>query len=210
MSIKLNTTDVSLDGYAKAYYHNGLIWLAGIPSEYRRVNGFGFSNNCYFEIDGFKLSGSDTIRFTFKPKGASNVFGSYTSASAENNYSLYVSSTSTAKYMRYNGGTYASGFTSSELNKQYSVVITPTGTSGLPRNGEWTQIGFTCSTDMCIGTTSPDATSSKYNGDMIGDFVVDGRFRGVPCKRLSDNSLGYFDLHSRTFYLPTVGSPTEI
>lgn len=210
MGIKLNTTDVSIPGYAKVFHNNSLIWLADLPPTYTRVDGFGFNNNCYFEIDDFKLTGGDTVRFTFKPGGTSNVFGSYTSSSADNNYSLYISTTTSAKYMRYNGGTYASGIASSEMNTEYDVVVTPTGTSGLPRNGEWTRSDFTCSIDMCIGTTSPNASSSKYVGDLLGNFVVDGRFCGVPCKRVSDNVAGYFDLYSRTFYLPSVGTPTVI
>lgn len=211
MPIKLNTTDVSIPGYAKAYFNGNLMWLADLPPAYLRVEGFSFNNNCYFTITGLKLTGADTIRFTFKPKSGSNVFGSYTTTSAQNNYSLFISTASTtSKYMRYNGGTYASGFTSGELNVQRDVVITPTGSSGLPRNGTWTQADFVCDIDMNIGTTSPDATSAKFIGDMIGNFVVDGKFCGVPCKRISDNTLGYFDLYTRTFFTPAVGTPTVV
>lgn len=210
MGIKLNGSDVSIPLYTKVCLNEKVIWLADLPDEYVRVDGFRFNNNCYFEIDDFKLTGGDTVRFTFKPSATSNVFGSYTSSSADNNYSLYVSTTTSAKYMRYNGRTYASGIASSEMNTEYDVVVTPTGTRGLPRNDTWTRSDFICSLDMCIATTSPNASSSKYVGELLGNFVVDGRFCGVPCKRVSDNVLGYFDLYTRSFYEPAEGTPTAI
>lgn len=210
MGIKLNGSDVSIPLCLRAYLNDELIWVADLPDEYVRVDGFSFNNNCYFEIDDFKLTGDDTVRFTFKPGGTCNVFGCYASQSADNNYSLYISTTTSSKYMRYNGGTYASGIAPSELNAEYDVVVSPSGTSGLPRNDAWSRSEFTCSIDMCIGTTSPTATSSKYVGELLGNFIVDGRFYGVPCKRVSDNVLGYFDLYTRNFYVPAEGTPTVV
>ena len=181
-----------------------------LPSEYRRVKGLKFNNNCYFQIEDFRLTGADTVRFSLVVRGACNVFGSYTTAQATDNYSLYTSNSSTAKYMRYNGGAYASGILTAEYGTQYDVEITPTGSSGLPRNDTWSEQEFECSTDMCIGTTSPSATSSKLVGDLIGVFEVVDRFYGIPCERLEDNVLGYYDYYSSTFYEPTVGTPVSM
>ena len=74
----------------------------------------------------------------------------------------------------------------------------------------WTEKTFESTGDLCIGTTSPTATSSKMVGDIIGNVVVDGRLKLIPCERLSDNELGYYDAVSGTFYEPTGGTPISL
>ena len=204
--------------YGKCTVSNGKIYMlkgrmmkadTELPEEYKRVIGFSFNNNCYFTIP-HNLAGFNTVRFTMKPNGTCNVFGSYTTAQASNNYSLYLSSTSSGKYLRYNGGTYASGFSVSDFGVEYNVEITPTGSTGLPRNDTWTEQEFWCSTDMYIGTTSPSSTSSKFNGDLIGAFEVENSVYLIPCERIADGVLGYFDILNYEFYEPTVGTPTSL
>lgn len=204
--------------YGKCAVSNGEIFInvgkmtkadTELPEEYKRVIGFTFSNNCYFTIP-YNLAGFKTVRFTMKPNGACNVFGSYTTAQASNNYSLYLTSTTSGKYLRYNGGTYASGFSASDFGVEYNVEITPTGSTGLPRNDTWTEQTFECETDMYIGTTSPSSTSSKFNGDLIGVFEVEGSAYLIPCERIADGVLGYFDAYNYEFYEPTVGTPTSL
>lgn len=192
-----------------------IIWAkirigSALPPDYKRVRGLRFNNNSFYTITDFYLTGADTVRFTMSVNGACNVFGSYTNSSATTNYSLYASNSTIAKYMRYNGGTYLSGIVTSEYGTVFNVVITPTGSHGLPRNDTWASKTFECETDMFIGTTSASATSASFIGDFYGNFVVDGRFNGIPCKRLSDGVLGYYDTYSKTFYAPTDGSPQAI
>lgn len=172
-----------------------------LPAEYKRLIGFTFNNNAYFEITGFKLRGSDTLRFSFKATGnnACNVLGAYDGASEQSNYSLYVGSASNAKYLRYNGGTYSSRIV---FDEQYNVVLTPTGSSGMLADSQWTEQEFESAVNLCIGTTSPSATSSKMVGDIPGEIVVDGRLKLIPSERISDNALGYYDTYSETFYEP--------
>lgn len=204
--------------YGKCTVSNGKIHMlkgrmmkadTELPEEYKRVIGFTFNDNCYFTIP-YNLAGFDTVRFTMCPRAACNVFGSFTNTSASNNYSLYIGTSSSAKYLRYNGGAYSSGITTSELGVNYDVVITPEGSSGLPRNGTWTEQQFYCETDMYIGTTSPSSSLSKFVGDIIGNFVVDYSLELVPCERIADGVLGYFDLVNYEFYEPTVGTPTSL
>ena len=179
-------------------------WAGGwLPSAYKKLVGFTYNNNAYFDIEGFKRRGSDTLRFSFKCTMASpacNVLGAYDGSSAQSNYSLYLGASSSAKYMRYNGGTYRSD---ADSDTRYDVVITPTGVTGLKADSTWTEKTFESDCDLCIGTTSPSATSSKMVGDIIGSIVVDGRLNLIPCKRVSDNTLGYYDTHSKTFFEPT-------
>lgn len=191
-----------------------LIWRhatgGGLPDGYTEVNGISFNSDCYFVITDLKLQGSDTVKFSLVPNLACNVFGCYTTSDADNNYSLYVSTANNAKYLRYDGSTYKSKFASGDLGQRYDITITPTGSHGMPegQDDEWEEAEFTASTDMCIGTTATNASSAKLKGSLIGAFVVEGKFKGIPCKRDSDNTLGYYDMISKTFFEPAVGTPT--
>ncbi len=178
-----------------------------VPSTYREIVGITFNNDAYYEVVGFKMRGSDTLRFSFKctmSAPACNVLGAYDGSSAQSNYSLYLGDTSSAKYMRYNGGTYRSD---AEQDVQYDVVISPTGVTGLKAESTWTEKAFESSGNLCIGTTSTTATSSKMVGDIIGRIKVDGRLELVPCVRMSDGAIGYYETHSGTFY-ENVGTGT--
>ena len=183
-----------------------------LPEGYTEVVGLSFNSDCYFVITDLKLKGSDTVRFSMIPRIACNVFGCYMTSDADNNYSLYVSTANNAKYLRYDGSTYKSKFASGDLGQRYDISITPTGSYGFPEGQDdtWTEATFEASTDMCIGTTATNASSAKFKGDLIGNFVVDGRFNGIPCKRDSDDALGYYDLVSGTFYEPASGTPTVV
>ena len=179
-----------------------------IPATYKKLKGLTYNNNAFYEITDFKMNGDDTLRFSFKctmSSPACNVLGAYDGSSASTNYSLYLGASSSAKYLRYDGSTYRSD---ADQDVQYDVVITPTGVTGLKADSTWTEKTFTSTNNLCIGTTSPSATSSKMVGDIPGRIVVDGRLELVPVERVSDHKLGYFDLYSRTFYEPT-GSGIE-
>lgn len=184
----------------------------GLPDGYTQVDGFSFNSDCYFIITGLKLKGSDTVRFNMVPRAACNVFGCYTNTTADNNYSLYISTATSSKYLRYNGGTYKSRFATDTYGEQFDIVITPTGSHGMPEGQDdtWSEVDFTASTDMCIGTTAVTAGSAKFKGDLIGTFTVLGRFIGVPCKRNADDVLGYYDTVTGTFFEPAAGTPTVV
>lgn len=174
-----------------------------LPAGYKRLLGLTYNNNVYYGITNFKMRGSDTLRFSFKctmSSPACNVLGAYDGSSAQTNMSLYLGAAASAKYLRYNGSTYNS---QADQNEQYDVVITPTGSTGMKTDSTWTEKTFESDGDLCIGTTSPTATSSKMVGDIIGNIQVDGRLKLVPCERMSDNVLGYYDLVGETFYEPT-------
>lgn len=190
-------------------------WMAGsgggeLPSGYRRVKGFTFGASTYYLITGFKLRGSDTVRLSFSATKNCNVFGCYTTNDATDNYSLYISTASGAKYLRYDGATYNSQIPSARLGERLDVVIAPTGTTGMPNDSTITPATFTASVDLCVGVTSPSATSSKLDGNIWGNFVVDGRLKLIPCERVSDGVLGYYDTHTKTFYEPTGSAPASL
>lgn len=181
---------------------------AGLPDDYRRIKGMVLNGNTYFVVPDLYLTGYDTVSFSIAPTAACNVFGCYTTTSAQDNYSLYVSTTSNAKYLRYNGGTYKSYWSNAALGQRYDITIGPEGSYGMPsgQDDEWETVEFEASVEMCIGTTATNATSSKFKGTFYGDFVVDGMFGGIPCERIADGTIGYFDTVGWQFIEP-IGDP---
>ena len=176
-----------------------------LPSGYKRVLGFKCNNNAMWEITGFNLKGSDTVRISFSVEAACNVWGCYQGTDATDNYDLYASVSSGAKYLRYGNGTYLSYWSPDDLGQRFDTVITPTGTSGMPQDSDWTPKTFTSANDLLIGSTTIGGTSSKLKGNIYGNFEVDGRLKLIPCERVSDNVLGYYDTYSETFFAPYEG-----
>lgn len=208
--IKLGTTKIdSLPGISKVMLGNDIVWQKAQPNPYRVIEGINFDGNVYYKIPGFHLQGSDTLKFSFNVTGNCNIIGCYTSSSAQDNYSLYVSTSSSAKYLRYNGGTYNSR---TYTGRKVDVTITPTGSSGLRSNSTWSAKTFTSAADLCIGTTSDDAsvTSAKLTGTVYGNVEIVGRETFVPVVRIADGAIGYLGSVSGTFYANQgSGTPAE-
>ncbi|MBQ5864173.1 MAG: hypothetical protein IIW66_02115 [Bacteroidales bacterium] len=175
-----------------------------LPQGYARLSGIVMNDDTYYTIEGFRLRGSDTLKVSFTANNACNVVGCYTTANAQDNYSIFASTTSGAKYLRYNGGTYLSAITTGQ---RYDITITPTGATGFGSASKWTEANFETSVDMLIGSTSIEATSSKMTGTIHSTIEVVGRAKFIPCKRVSDGVIGYYDTYSEVFYAPTVGVP---
>ena len=178
-----------------------------LPTGYKRVQGFSVNDDCYWRLTDFKLNGSDTLRLAFSVTAACNVIGAYSGNASGNNLSLYVAISGTGKYLRYKDGAYNSVI---DTNTRYDVVITPTGSVGMKTDSTWDELSFTTTTDFCIGTTSTNTSSAKLKGSLFGNITVDGRLDLVPCERISDGVLGYYDLVGEAFYAPTSGTPTSL
>lgn len=181
-----------------------LIWLHAdkLPSAYKRVIGFSCNNNAVWQITDFKLRGSDTLRFSVSITASGNIIGAYTGSASGDNYSMYSQTNSSGNYLRYKDGAYPSYL---DANERYDIVITPTGTNGMKVDSTWTEEEFITPTDMMVGATTTSGTSAKMKGNLYGDIIVDGRLHLVPCERVADHVLGYFDLFGRTFYEPYTG-----
>lgn len=180
-----------------------------LPAAYRRVAGYVCDNNVLWQITDFHLRGSDTVKISFSVTAACNVFGCYQGTSATDNYDLYASVSEGSKYFRYGSGTYLSYFSAENLNKRFDLTVTPTGTKGMPEDSTWTSATFESANDFIIGSTSLTGSSAKLKGNLYGNVEVVGRAKFIPCERLSDNQLGYYEVYSDTFYAPT-GTPTEL
>lgn len=204
-----------LNAVAKAIHsltQTGALKMADVelPTGYKRVKGFSMNDNCYWKFTDFKLNGSDTLRFSFSCTASCNVIGAYSGSASGNNYSLYTAAGG-GNYLRYKGGAYNSGI---DADTRYDVVITPTGATGMKTDSTWTALEFTTSTDFCVGTTSTSTSSAKMKGSFFGDIIVENasgeRLHLIPCERVSDNELGYYDTVGDTFYAPTSGTPTSL
>lgn len=180
-----------------------------LPAGYKRVLGYECNNDVLWQITGFKLMGSDTVRISFSVNAACNVFGCYQGTDAKDNYDLYVSVSSGSKYLRYADGTYLSYWSPSDMGQRFNVVFSPTGTSGMPQDSTWKEKSFTSENDLLIGSTTLTGTSSKLKGNLYGNIIVEGRLKLIPCERVSDGVLGYYDMSSKTFFEPT-GTPTSL
>lgn len=179
-----------------------------LPDGYRKVKSLTFNNNAHYEITDFYLKGSDTIKFACSITGACNVIGTYAGSNMAN-YDLYAS-TSNVNFLRYYMSTYNSKLLP---NKRYDIELTPTGSHGMEIDSVWEEVEFVCEGRVFyIGNTMPSGTSAKMKGTFYGDVIVEDdeglRFKGVPCVRESDNTVGYYDLVSKTFYEPTGENPT--
>ena len=191
--------------------NNGVIRLHDdeLPDGYRRVLSMSMNNDCYYVVPDLHLTGADTLRFSFSIEGACNVIGSYSGSTSGANYSLY-SGTENHRYLRYYSGTYSSKAIKS---KRYDVEITPTGTTGMEIDSAWEEVDFVCPNDFYIGTTSTTTSSATFRGTFYGDVEVEGsngllRFKGIPCERVSDGEIGWYDTISEIFFEPVGTTPT--
>lgn len=184
--------------------NNGTLTIVDdeLPSAYKRVIGFSCNNNAMWVIPDFYIKGTDTLRVSCSITATSNLIGSYSGSTSGPNYSIYAS-TSNVNYLRYYNTNYNSQF---DADTRYDIVMTPTGTHGMKKDSEWETVDFTTERPFCIGTTAANiTTSAKLKGNLYGDIIVDGRLQLVPCERLSDNALGYYDLIGETFYEQSEG-----
>ena len=181
-----------------------------LPTAYRRIRSMTMNNDCYYIVEGFKLTGADTLRFAFSTgTTACNVLGAYSGSASGNNYSLYCGNASSAAYLRYKNKAYNS---QALADTRYDVAISPTGSSGMENDSTWDQLDFTCTTDFCIGTTATSTSSAKMVGTFYGNVEVEDsnglRFKGIPCVRVSDSEVGWYDTVSETFFEPVGATPT--
>lgn len=187
-----------------------LIWLkatslAGsvLPEGYTRIKGMSMNNDCYYEIPGLYLEGSDTLRFSCSITSTCNLIGSYSGTSGGYNYSVYAS-TSNVNYLRYYPNTYNSQF---DADTRYDITITPTGTHGMKKDSVWEESEFTTVRPFCIGTTAAAiTTSAKMKGSFYDNIEVVGKAKFIPCVRDSDDVVGWYDTFSETFHEPAAGS----
>lgn len=170
-----------------------------LPPEYRELLGFKFDGASWFET-GEKLYGSDLITITLSQTVTSgqNVFGAYAGTSAgTKNFSLYVygSSSSSNSYYRYDETLYRPRLGSGQRTLTFG---NSEETTGFANNVETTPSDFVTNAEAWIAGL-PNSSSPKYTGAIEGRISAGTRLIWVPCERVSDGELGYYELNSEVF-----------
>ena len=187
----------SPDNVIPIWCNNGAIKVKDdeLPVGYKRLLDISTTGNVRY-ISNVYLTGEDTLKFIFKAT-AGNLIGAYNDADANDNFSFYNSTNATASYARYNGQT---GGSSTYTGTTYTVIISPTGITGIRNPSSFTPTEFTCSIPLCVFATSPTG-SVHSNATIYGSIEVTGsqNLNLVPCERISDGAIGYYETHNGEF-----------
>ena len=177
-----------------------------LPVWYKRLTWIKTDGSVRYKITDFYLTGEDDIEFRFNRWTSTwwNCLWSYTSSSATDNFSMYYTSNSGWKYTRYDGSSYTSyipqGNTTYKINMWVSGVKIWTSWTLVPV----TPSTFTCSEEFYIFTiwSSMNNTPSGcyFNGNITVTRWDNVRLNLIPCERVSDWELWWYDTVWENFY----------
>lgn len=190
--------------------NNGILKVkdSELPVGYKRLTGITYDSDTYYETNE-KLYGSDTltIRLSGTTSNGRNVVGAY-SGTGDNsrNFSLFIygANSTSNSYLRH--GTqlgrprYGTG--------TRTLVISPTGTDGFLTDVTYDAEDFETTDTFWIGAL-PNSQSTKYDGNIIGNITVSNRLKYIPCERVSDGKIGYYETFTGTF-LENQGNGTPV
>lgn len=168
-----------------------------LPVAYKRLQDIHFDGNCYYETDQ-KLYGNDVITLTLKAdiSAGQNLFGAY-SGTGESaiNLSLYVyASNSSNAYYRYNQTllrpTLGTG--------KRTITFGNGSTSGFSGNVTYDVEEFETTDTAQIGAL-PNSSSPKFTGYFYGNVTIGNRLKYIPCERVADGEIGYYEVFTKTF-----------
>jgi len=179
-----------------------------LPVDFVRLLDISFDGDFHY-ITNEKLYGTDNISMTVSNTSSSgqNLFGCYAGTSEGiKNFSFYVyGGTSTAQcYFRYGETLYRPRLG----NGRRSITFGKDGTTGFSTNISVTPETFETDSALWIGML-PNSTSPHFTGTIEGNIVISDRLKYVPCKRLSDGAIGYYETNNQIFLEPQgTGIPT--
>lgn len=180
-----------------------------LPIGYRRLLGIATNwlNYARYVTDIY-LQGSDTIKFSYAYRGTSNganLVWCYVGSSSQANFSYYASVNAGGSYARYNWWTYNS---TCVRNTRYDIVMSPTGVTGWVNSSTWTEKTFTSTVKFCIFATAPTGDAAENVAGrwatIYENVEVVGKALFIPCERVSDGVIWYYDTYSQKFYWPTL------
>ena len=190
--------------------NNGTLVLVDdeLPRGYKRIESIDFDGNFRYET-GEVLMGTDDVTLTLSNTATSgqNVFGSYNgSGSGTKNFSLYLygNGSSSNCYFRYGGQLVRPRYGSGTRTLTFGA----SGTSGFLNDVTVTPDEFTTVASAYIGML-PNSTSSAYSGTIEGNILVSNRLKYIPCERVLDGVIGYYEVVKGTFLEP-VGTGTPV
>ena len=179
-----------------------------LPVGYKRLTGITYDSNTYYETNE-KLYGSDTltIRLSNTKTAGQNVIGAYSgTGDGVFNFSLYIygNGSTSNSYLRH--GTklgrprYGTG--------TRTLVMGPSGTDGFLTDVTYDAEDFETTDTFRIGAL-PNSSSPRYDGNIIGNITVSNRLKYIPCERVSDGEIGYYETFTGVF-LENQGSGTPV
>lgn len=191
--------------------NNGVLQLVDseLPSGYKRVASIKFDGDFWYDT-GEQLHGSDDVTLTLDDTSTSgqNVFGSYNGTSTgTKNFSLYLygGGSSSKCYLRYGDQLVRPQYGSGERTLTFGA----SGTDGFTVNVTVTPDTFTTESTAYIGML-PNSSSPAYTGTIVGNILVGTRLKYVPCERVSDGAVGYYETVKGSFIAPSgTGTPTK-
>lgn len=190
--------------------NNGILKVkdSELPVGYKRLQGISYDTNTYYETNQ-KLYGSDTLTITLSGTSSNgrNVIGAYSGTGSDaRNFSLFIygAGSTSNSYLRH--GTqlgrprYGTGVR--------TLVMSPTGTDGFLTDVTYDEETFETTDTFWIGGL-PNSSSTKYDGDIVGNITVSNRLKYIPCERVSDGEIGYYETFTGTF-LENQGTGTPV
>lgn len=193
--------------------NNGTIVLkdAELPYGYKRLERINFNSSGYYDTNK-KLYGSDVVTMTIDNVSTSgqNLFGCYSGTGDDAyNFSLYIYGTASGQaYWRYGQRLYRPvlGGTSEK-----TISFGAGGTSGFKTDVSYDTVDFETTDNAYIGAL-PNSSSTKFSGDIVGNITIGTRLKYIPCERVSDGAIGYYEVVEGVFLepqgstLPTAGA----
>lgn len=191
--------------------NNGTLQLKDdeLPVGYHRLTEIDFDGDTWYETDE-ALTGEDTVTITLAGTSSTgqNVFGSYNgTAEGRVNFSLFIygAGSTSQSYFRYGTQLLRPVFGSG----QRTITFGQNGTTGFATDKSATPAEFETPANAYIGML-PNSSSPAYTGRIIGEITVGTRLKWIPCERISDGVIGYYETHNSTFIGPSgTGAPTK-
>lgn len=179
-----------------------------LPVAYKRLVGISYDTDTYYETNQ-KLYGSDTLTLTVSETKSSgrNLIGAYSGAGdSYRNFSLYVygGNSTSSSYLRH-GTTLVRPRLGSGKR---TISVTPTRTDGFLTDVTYDEETFETTSTFWIGAL-PNSSSPKFDGNIEGNILVSNRLKYIPCERVSDGAIGYYEVFTKTF-LENQGTGTPV
>ena len=207
----VQASDPTPDNPIDIMCNNGALRMVDdeLPDGYKRIESIGFDGDFHY-ITNEKLYGSDEITITLDNTKSSgqNVFGSYSgTSSGTKNYSLFVygAGSSSNSYLRYGETLYRPRYG----NGNRTLVYGPNGTSGFLTDVSMTPDEFETDDVAWIGML-PNSSSPHFTGTIVGNILIGDRLKYIPCERVSDGAIGYYEPNTSVFLEPSgEGTPVK-
>ena len=177
-----------------------------LPNEYKRITGITFDSSTYYNTNK-KLYGSDVVTMTISDfvSAGQNLFGCYSGTGSDvYNFSLYIYGSSTGQaYWRYGKTLYRPTVGSTDTR---TITFGAGGTTGFKTNATHSEVDFETTDVAWIGAL-PNSSSPKFEGTILGNITIGERLKYVPCERVSDGVIGYYEVVNGVFLEPNGSAP---